>query len=90
MTAAAVPALRIDAAAGLLLGVRQVLSPYRDARPAQALPELIIVHGISLPAGEFGGPWISFSGTLPAYARGRRAPLQTATERLCFAVYRRL
>ena len=30
------------------------------------LPELIIVHGISLPPNEFGGPWIDrlFTGTL--------------------------
>ena len=67
---AAMPALTIDAAAGLLLGARQVLSPYCDSRPAPARPELIIVHGISLPAGEFGGPWIDrlFTGNLPADA----------------------
>jgi AmpD protein len=67
---AALPALAIDAAAGLLLGARQVLSPYCDPRPAPALPELILVHGISLPAGEFGGPWIDrlFTGNLPAQA----------------------
>jgi AmpD protein len=30
-------------------------------------PELLVVHGISLPPGEFGGPWIYrlFTGTLP-------------------------
>jgi AmpD protein len=30
-------------------------------------PELIVVHGISLPPGEFGGPWIDalFTNTLP-------------------------
>lgn len=30
-------------------------------------PELLVVHGISLPPGEFGGPWIDrlFTGTLP-------------------------
>ena len=30
-------------------------------------PELIIVHGISLPPGEFGGPWIDalFTNSLP-------------------------
>lgn len=30
-------------------------------------PELIVVHGISLPPGEFGGPWIDrlFCGNLP-------------------------
>jgi AmpD protein len=34
------------------------------------VPELLVVHGISLPPGEFGGPWIDrlFTGTLPAEA----------------------
>src|SRR2546430_713303 len=50
--------VRIDAATGLLAGARQVLSPHFDARPAGAVPELLVVHGISLPPGEFGGPWI--------------------------------
>jgi len=59
--------LRIDAATHLLAGCRQVLSPHFDERPAGVLPELIVVHGISLPPGEFGGPWIDrlFTGTLP-------------------------
>ncbi|MDE2049438.1 MAG: 1,6-anhydro-N-acetylmuramyl-L-alanine amidase AmpD [Gammaproteobacteria bacterium] len=60
------PPLRIEPATGLLAGVRQVLSPHFDARPKDAAPELIVVHGISLPAGEFGGPWIDhlFAGSL--------------------------
>jgi N-acetyl-anhydromuramoyl-L-alanine amidase len=63
-------ALRIDAATGLLAAARQVLSPHYDERPGGALPELLLVHGISLPPGEFGGPWIDrlFTGTLPADA----------------------
>ncbi len=63
-------ALRIDAATGLLAAARQVLSPHYDERPAGMLPELLVVHGISLPPGEFGGPWIDrlFTGTLPADA----------------------
>ena len=62
--------LRIDAANGLLLAARQVLSPHCDARPSGVLPELIVVHGISLPPGQFGGPWIDslFCGNLPASA----------------------
>ena len=61
---------QIDTPTGRLRGVRQVLSPHQDARPAGQLPELIIVHGISLPPGEFGGPWIDrlFTGGLPADA----------------------
>jgi AmpD protein len=63
-------AVKIDPATGLLAGVRQVLSPHFDARPTGVLPELLVVHGISLPPGEFGGPWIDrlFTGTLPANA----------------------
>lgn len=59
--------LDIDTATGLARGVRQVLSPHCDARPAGSAPELIVVHGISLPPGEFGGPWIDalFTGRLP-------------------------
>jgi len=62
--------VKIDPATGLLAGARQVLSPHCDARPAGVLPELLVVHGISLPPGEFGGPWIDrlFTGTLPADA----------------------
>lgn len=62
--------MKIDAATGLLAGATQVLSPHRDARPAGVRPELLVVHGISLPPGEFGGPWIDrlFTGTLPPEA----------------------
>lgn len=58
--------MQIDPATGLAAQVRQVLSPHWDARPENASAELIIVHGISLPPGEFGGAWIDqlFSGTL--------------------------
>jgi AmpD protein len=67
MSALPATALKVETATGLLIGVRQVLSPHCDARPAQTPPELIIVHGISLPPEEFGGPWIDrlFTGTLP-------------------------
>lgn len=60
-------ALRIDAKTGLALGVRQVLTDHYDARPAGVVADLIIVHGISLPPAEFGGPWIDrlFTGSLP-------------------------
>jgi len=63
-------ALRIDPVTGLLVGVRQVLSPHFDARPAGVTPTLIVVHGISLPEGQFGGPWIDrlFTGNLQADA----------------------
>jgi AmpD protein len=58
--------MQIDLATGLLARVRQVLSPHFDVRPQDAVPELIVVHGISLPPGEFGGAWIDqlFTGSL--------------------------
>jgi AmpD protein len=60
--------LRVDAANGRLLGARSVDSPNCDDRPPGQAPELVVVHGISLPPGDFGGPWIDalFTNTLPA------------------------
>ncbi len=62
--------LRIDAGDGWLHGVARVESPNRDARPVGVQPDLIVVHGISLPPGEFGGGWIDrlFTNALPAEA----------------------
>lgn len=62
--------LQIDVATGLVSGVRQVLSPHFDERPSGTAIDLIVIHGISLPPGEFGGPWIDrlFTGCLPAGA----------------------
>lgn len=63
-------AMRIDVRTGLITGIKQVLSPFFDERPAGVRPDLIVLHGISLPPGEFGGPWIArlFTGNLPADA----------------------
>jgi AmpD protein len=46
---------------------KQIASPNCDSRPPGVEAELIVVHGISLPPGEFGGPWIErlFTNTLP-------------------------
>ncbi len=62
------PRLSLDVASGLLGGARQVPSPHQDARPAGTEPELIIIHGISLPPGSFGGTAIDelFTGRLDA------------------------
>jgi AmpD protein len=59
--------LVIDAASGWLRQVRRVESPNCDDRPAGATLDLIVIHGISLPPGEFGGPWIDrmFTNSLP-------------------------
>jgi AmpD protein len=59
--------MHIEPSTGLLTRTRQVLSTHYDARPGGCVPELIVVHGISLPPGVYGGPWIEhlFTGTLP-------------------------
>ncbi len=50
--------LSIESESGLIREARQVPSPNQDDRPLGCEPELIVIHGISLPPGEFGGPWI--------------------------------
>ena len=48
----------IDCSNGLIDPADQCPSPNQDARPGGAEPELIVLHSISLPPGEFGGPYI--------------------------------
>lgn len=48
---------RLDAQ-GHCEGARWSPSPNCDARPEAAGIELVVIHNISLPPGEFGGPWI--------------------------------
>ena len=43
---------------GVLQGARRIASPNCDDRPAGAAIELLVIHNISLPPGEFGGPGI--------------------------------
>jgi AmpD protein len=43
---------------GLIRPARQCLSPNRDARPEGAALDTVVLHGISLPPGEFGGAQI--------------------------------
>jgi AmpD protein len=43
---------------GLIRPSAQCPSPNQDDRPEGAWPELIVIHGISLPPGSFGGPYI--------------------------------
>ena len=50
------PPLRIRD--GWLEGARRCVSPNQDARPDPQDVSLLLIHGISLPPGEFGGPWI--------------------------------
>jgi len=44
---------------GLINSADYVPSPNFDDRPSGVSINLIVVHGISLPPGEFDGPWIS-------------------------------
>jgi AmpD protein len=48
-----------------------------DARPLDAVVDLLVIHCISLPPGEFGGPWIEdlFGNRLDADVDPRFAPI---------------
>jgi N-acetyl-anhydromuramoyl-L-alanine amidase len=48
----------ISPGTGLLRPAGQCPSPNQDDRPEGSRPELVVIHGISLPPGEFGGPHI--------------------------------
>ncbi|MFA7387418.1 MAG: 1,6-anhydro-N-acetylmuramyl-L-alanine amidase AmpD [Thiohalobacteraceae bacterium] len=50
--------MKLDAQGDWLQGVEHCPSPNWDARTPPGEISLIVVHGISLPPGEFGGPWI--------------------------------
>jgi AmpD protein len=62
--------LRLDRASGWLEGVRRLPSPNCDARPPGCDVDLVVVHNISLPPGEFGGPYVDqlFTNTLDPVA----------------------
>ena len=50
--------LSLDATGDWFTDARRVPSPNFDDRPSDCGIDLIVVHGISLPPGEFGGPHI--------------------------------
>lgn len=50
--------MQLDCSNGLLDGARQVPSPNCDVRPTGCGIDLLVIHNISLPPGEFGGPHI--------------------------------
>jgi len=50
--------LSLDATGNWFADARRIPSPNFDARPSGCGIDLIVVHGISLPPGEFGGPYI--------------------------------
>ena len=60
-------ALKIHKTTGLVHGVNQFIpSPNFNERPVDTEVDLLVIHGISLPPGEFGGPFITalFTNTL--------------------------
>jgi AmpD protein len=59
------PGYAIDAA-GWCAGARRLPSPNFDLRPGGTEVDLLVIHNISLPPGQFGGPYIAalFANTL--------------------------
>ncbi len=47
--------MKINTKTGLLEPCKQCLSPNHDSRPENTAIDLIVVHSISLPPGEYGG-----------------------------------
>ncbi len=60
--------MKINPNTGLLENIPFTASPNCDARPDNTEIDLIVIHSISLPPGEYGGPWIEqfFTNKLPA------------------------
>ncbi len=68
----------VDAAAHRLAHARWLPSPNHDERPAGCAVELLVIHAISLPPEQFGGPWIDalFTNTLDPQAHPYFATIQ--------------
>lgn len=58
--------MQVNQTTGRMAGARYLASPNCDPRPPGDAPSLLVIHGISLPPGEYGGPWIDalFTNTL--------------------------
>jgi len=50
--------MKINRKTGVIDSGHYIESPNADERPAEQQAELIVIHNISLPPGEFGGPFI--------------------------------
>ncbi|SHG62921.1 AmpD protein [Hydrocarboniphaga daqingensis] len=64
-----------------LTGARWHASPNHDERPDGCTIDLLVIHAISLPPEQFGGPWIDalFTNTLDAGAHPYFAGIATLT-----------
>ena len=62
--------MKIDIQRGLLTSAVYCPSTYCDERPEGALIDMVVIHSISLPPGEFGSDAVEafFSGTLDVLA----------------------
>ncbi len=62
--------MTLDKDSGLLLNAVYIPSPNYNFRPIGTEIDLIVIHNISLPPGEFGGPFINelFTNTLDSTA----------------------
>ena len=60
--------IRLEHDAEWLADVRRIISPNFDERPGMEEISLLVIHGISLPPGKFGGNYIDqlFTNTLDA------------------------
>ena len=86
----ATDAWRIDPATGLAQGAVQLPSPHCDARPAGTAIDLLVIHAISLPAGEYGGDDVAalFLGRLDCTGRADYADLANVRVSAHFLVRR--
>jgi len=80
----------LDSDTGVLRGARQVPSPNFDERPAGCAIEVLIIHAISLPPGEFGGDYIErfFLSELPRGAHPFFAEIHEVKVSAHFLIYR--
>lgn len=71
--------MQVDTTTGRIDGARWLASPNFDERPHGVVPSLLVVHGISLPPAEYGGPWIDqfFCNTLDPAAHPYFAQIQS-------------
>jgi len=62
--------LTVDPKSHLIFPAKFIESPNADARPENGSIELVVIHGISLPPGEFGGKGVEqlFTNCLDAQA----------------------
>lgn len=62
--------MKINTNTGLIESIPFTVSPNCDARPDNTEIDLVVIHSICLPPGEYGGSWIEkfFTNQLPANA----------------------